>query len=192
MTTYTASVKFPKLNFDDYVQHENRKVQLTHYDTDHKTPLFLQFLDDEAKPFYCIGFKNAIEWLKTGILENPKPTTRIHKAKLGLDTLVVTTTKWNSDGNSSFSLTYGGVELEVWEFEKLVFPLLSDLERSHLNLFNRYQLTVFSPSDCRNETWSEVQKHQFPTTFDINHYNLAKHIVERIAIVREVLKDESH
>lgn len=72
MAIYDISVKFPKLDFDDYVQYENRKVQLTHYDTDCKTPLFLQFVDDIAQPVYCVGFKNAIEWLKTGTLKNPK------------------------------------------------------------------------------------------------------------------------
>lgn len=66
MATYGISVKFSKLDFDDYVQHENRKVQLTHYDTDCKTPLFLQFIDDIAQPVYSVGFKNAIKWLQSG------------------------------------------------------------------------------------------------------------------------------
>lgn len=68
MTTYDTSVKFPKLNFDDFVQYQNRKVQLTHYDTDHKTPLFLQFVDDVAQPVYCLGFQNFLESIGMVIL----------------------------------------------------------------------------------------------------------------------------
>lgn len=67
--TFDISVKFSKLNFDDYIEFENRKVQLTHYDIDCKTPLFLQSVDGVAVPVYCVGFKNAIKWLKTGVLD---------------------------------------------------------------------------------------------------------------------------
>lgn len=179
MTTYTASVKFPKLNFDDYVQHENRKVQLTHYDTDHKTPIFLQFVGDIAQPAYCIGFKNAIDWLKTGVLENPKIKVKTSKAKLDGKHLIVKTWKAANDG-TVFSLNYDGKDLEVWEFGKVIFPDLSDLSRSSLNLFSPWFLNVFTPS-----------KNKFRSTFNVEHWNVAKHIVERIAIVREVLKNES-
>jgi hypothetical protein len=186
MTTYGISVKFPKLEFDDYIEHEGRKVQLTHYDTDHKTPLFLQ-INGTA---YCIGFKNAIEWLKTGILKNPEVKVKTSKAKLNDKQLIVKTWKAANDG-TVFSIDYDGKDLEVWEFERLLFPDLPDISRSHLNLFCPWQKFVFTPINAKDETWDEARKHQFPTTFDVLHWNVAKHIVERIAIVREVLKNES-
>lgn len=190
MTTYDTSVKFAKLGFDDYVQFENRKVQLTHYDTDHKTPLFLQFVGDIAQPAYCIGFKNAIDWLKTGVLENPKIKVKTSKAKLDGKHLIVKTWKAANDG-TVFSLNYDGKDLEVWEFGKVIFPELSDLSKSHLNLFSPWFVNVFAPARY-NPNFEEAEKNKFPSTFKVDHWNVALHIVERIEIVRKVLKNESH
>lgn len=189
MTTYDTSVKFSKLNFDDFIQHENRKVQLTHYDTDHTTPLFLQFVDDIALPVYCLGFKNATEWLKTGILKNPEVKVKTSKAKLGGKPLIVKTWKNANDG-IVFSLNYDGQDLDTWEFERLIFPSLSDLSRSHLNLFCPWQNFVFTPANARNETWNEAGKYKFPSTFKVDHWNVALHIVERVEVVFKVLQNE--
>jgi len=188
MAIYDISVKFPKLDFDDYVQHENRKVQLTHYDTDHKTPLFLQFVDDEAKPFFCIGFRNAVDWLETGVLENPKIKVKTTKAKLNAKLLIVKTWEAANDG-TVFSINYDGKDLEVWEFERLIFPNLSDLSRSHLNLFSPWFTNVFAPARYA-PNFEEAESHKFPSTFKVDHWNVAKHIVERVEVVFKVLQEE--
>lgn len=188
-TTYDTSIKFSKLGFDDYVQHENRKVCLTHYDIDHKTPLFLQFINDVAQPVYCIGFKNAIDWLKTGILENPKIKVKTSKAKLDGKQLIVKTWE-NANGGTVFSLNHNGQDLEVWEFERNIFADLSDLSRSNLNLFSPWFVNVFAPARYA-PNHEEAEKNKFPSTFNVNHWNVAKHVVERIAVVREVLSSES-
>lgn len=187
--TFDISVKFSKLSFDDYIEFENRKVQLTHYDGDGKTPLFLQFIDGVAQPVYCMGFKNAAFWLKTGILNHPTIKTKTSKAKLDGKQLIVTTWKNANDG-TDFSINYDGQDLECWEFERIVFPQLSDLERSHLMLFSPWFTNVFAPARY-NGSWEEAQKYSFPSTFDVLHWNLAKHMVERIAIARKVLSDQS-
>ena len=188
MATYDTSVKFSKLSFDDYVQHENRKVQLTHYDTDQR-PLFLQFLDDIAQPVYCIGFANAIKWLKTDVLENHKIKVETSRAKLNDKQLIVKTWKAANDG-TVFSLNYDGKDLEVWEFEKVIFPDLSDLSRSNLNLFSPWFVNVFAPARYA-PNYEEAEKNKFPSTFKVDDWNVALHIVERIEIVRKVLKNES-
>lgn len=189
MTTYDTSVKFPKLNFDDFVQYQNRKVQLTHYDTDHKTPIFLQFVDDEAKPVYCVGFSNAIEWLKTGILKNPEVKVKTTKAKLNGKPLIVKTWKAANDG-TVFSINYDGQDLDTWEFERIIFPDLSSLSRSHLNLFSPWFTNVFAPARYAPD-FEDAEKHKFPSTFKVDDWNVALHIVERVEIVLKVLKNES-
>lgn len=189
MTTYDTSVKFSKLNFDDYVKYEDRKVQLTHYDTDHTTPLFLQFVDDVVQPAYCLGFKNAIEWFKTGILENPEVKVKTSKAKLNGKSLIVKTWKAANDG-TVFRLNYDGQDLEPWEFERIIFPDLSDLSRSHLNLFSPWFVNVFAPARYA-PNFEEAEKHKFPSTFKVDHWNVALHIVNRIEVVFKVLQNES-
>lgn len=66
MAIHNIDVKFRKLNFDDEIKHGDRSVMLTHYDIDCKTPLFLRFVNSVSIGIYSVGFKNAIQWLKTG------------------------------------------------------------------------------------------------------------------------------
>jgi hypothetical protein len=119
----------------------------------------------------------------------PKPKISKHKAKLDGKPLVITLTKTPS--HHDFSINCDGQDLETWEFTGLIFPELSDLSKSHLNLFSPWFVNVFAPARY-NPNFEEAEKNKFPSTFKVDHWNVALHIVERIEIVRKVLKNESH
>lgn len=123
------------------------------------------------------------------LLKNPKVKVKTTKAKLNGKPLIVKTWKAANDG-TVFSINYDGQDLEVWEFERIIFPNLSDLSRSHLNLFSPWFTNVFAPARYA-PNFEEAEKSKFPSTFKADHFHVALHIVERVEVVFKVLQNES-
>jgi len=126
-------------------------------------------------------------WDVTPTKPKPKPRISKHKARLNDKLLVITLTK--TESHHDFSINYDGQDLDTWEFERLIFPDLSDLSRSHLNLFSPWFVNIFAPARYAPD-YEEAEKNKFPSTFKVDHWNVALHIVERVEVVFKVLQNE--